>query len=222
MIGHRRSSTKVLTVVCLIAFHCLLTIVARADFRILNRTDYQIDLLISGTITERDARALEALSPELERAVVWVWLDSAGGDVEAAMRIGRLIRRYEGATKIGKPGYTDNANCHSSCALVFISGVVRLIASQGGQLGLHRPYLASDPQSRQAVEKQVPLMLSQVRQYIVEMGITDNFYQQLVNTEPSQMAVYGDLNTEFGGFKMGLESTRVQRAREKRAGVLAR
>jgi hypothetical protein len=35
-------------------------------------------------------------------------------------------------------------------------------------------------------------MLSQVRQYVTEMGITDNFYQQMVNTEPSQMVVYGN------------------------------
>jgi hypothetical protein len=60
-----------------------------------------------------------------------------------------------------------------------------------GSLGLHRPYLASVPQNRQAVEKQVPLMLSQVKQYVAEMGITDNFYQQMVNTEPAQMVVYG-------------------------------
>ena|ERR1700724_974124 len=39
-------------------------------------------------------------------------------------------------------------------------------------------------------------MLSQVRQYIAEMGITENFYQQMVNTEPSLMVVYGNPNTD--------------------------
>jgi hypothetical protein len=57
---------------------------------------------------------------------------------------------------------------------------------------LHRPYLASAPQNRQAVEKQVPLMLSLVKQYVAEMGVTDNFYQQMVNTETSQMVIYKD------------------------------
>ena len=59
---------------------------------------------------------------------------------------------------------------------------------------MHRPYLASRPQSRQVVEKQIPLMLSEVKQYIAEMGITDNFYQQMMNTEPSQMAIYGPVH----------------------------
>jgi hypothetical protein len=38
-------------------------------------------------------------------------------------------------------------------------------------------------------------MLSEIRQYITEMGITENFYQQMVNTDPSQMVVYGEPST---------------------------
>jgi hypothetical protein len=33
-------------------------------------------------------------------------------------------------------------------------------------------------------------MLSQIKQYITEMGITDSFYERMVNTEPAGMAVY--------------------------------
>jgi hypothetical protein len=176
--------------VWLIAFHCLLTVVARADFRILGRTGQELG--ISGTITENDAKAFQELSANLERDDFSVYLDSMGGDVFAAMKIGRLIRKYEGITRIrstesllGSP-----PKCYSSCALIFIAGVERTIDSSRGELGLHRPYLASAPLSRDAVEKQVPLMLSQIRQYVAEMGITDNFYQQMVNTEPSQISGY--------------------------------
>jgi hypothetical protein len=56
-----------------------------------------------------------------------------------------------------------------------VNDVVLRQISPLGELGLHRPYLASSPQGRQAVEKQIPLMLSLVKQYIVEMNITDNF-----------------------------------------------
>ena len=59
-----------------------------------------------------------------------------------------------------------------------------------GELGLHRPYLSAVPQSGETVEKQVPLMLSMLKSYVNEMGITDNFYQQMVNTEPSRMTMY--------------------------------
>jgi hypothetical protein len=142
-----------------------------------------VGVYITNTITEADAKALQDTSGELENLHV-VWLDSKGGDVFAAMRIGRLIRKYELATWISAPP----GKCYSSCALIFIAGVQRL---NFGEIGLHRPHLASAPQSRQLLEKQIPFLLSQIKGYVSEMGITDNFYQQMVNTPPSQMATYG-------------------------------
>ena len=189
-----------------IALDSIFTSGARADLRVIERTPTEITVFLSGTITQGDALVFEALSPELERGNLQVRLDSTGGDVDAAMRIGRLVRKYEGMTLIAKEQeLADNANCYSSCALIFIAGVSRIIMSSGGQLGLHRPYFATTPQSRQILEKQVPLMLSQVKQYIAEMGITDNFYQQMVNTEPSQMVVYGEPNTELAALNRDLD-----------------
>lgn len=71
--------------------------------------------------------------------------------------------------------------------MIFIAGVHRV---NDGELGLHRPFFASAPQSRETLEKQVPLMLSMVKSYVAEMGITENFYQQMVNTEPSKIVIY--------------------------------
>jgi hypothetical protein len=80
------------------------------------------------------------------------------------------------------------ANVTAVVLLIFIAGVRRTVFN--GALGLHRPYLSALPQSRETVEKQVPLMLSMLKTYVNEMGITDNFYQQMVKTEPSRMAMY--------------------------------
>jgi len=137
---------------------------------------------ITNTVTEGDAKAFQDASRDLEKQN-GVWLDSKGGDVFAAMQIGRLIRKYELSTWVSAPG-----KCYSSCALIFIAGVWRL---NFGEIGLHRPYLASAPQRRQILEKQIPLLLSQIKSYVYEMGITENFYQQLVNTPPSEMVTYG-------------------------------
>jgi hypothetical protein len=190
-----RAKRMLIMVVLISAFHSLLLVAARADFQIVKRTDAQLTLFISGKITQSDAKALQELSADMEHDALSVHLDSEGGDVSAAMQIGRLIRKYEGTTFIVhdlNDGHDPlDIKCYSSCALIFIAGVLRL---NSGQLGLHRPYLASAPRSRQAVEKQVPLMLSAIKQYITEMGITDNFYEQMVNTEPSQMAIYDSDN----------------------------
>jgi hypothetical protein len=181
-----RVQPQLLIVFLIIAFQSLVTLGARADFQIIQRTDLNLGIRISGKITADDAMALQELSADMERKYVRVELDSRGGDVRAAMQIGRLVRKYDGHTGIGL-----DAKCYSSCALIFIAGVSRLNL---GELGLHRPYLASEPQNRHVVETHVPLMLSQVKQYVQEMGITDNFYQQMVNTEPSQMVIYSVLH----------------------------
>ncbi len=169
------------------------TITANADIKI-TRGD-EIFVTIGGTITDSDAKEFQKLSQEFEYKPFTVHLGSMGGDVSAAMQIGRLIRKYDGTTLIVNlaPWLSTNPKslahrCYSSCALIFIAGVHRVV--NDGELGLHRPYFASAPQSRESLEKQVPLMLSMVKGYVAEMGITDNVYQQMVNTEPSKIAIY--------------------------------
>jgi hypothetical protein len=186
-----RSSTGILGIASFLAT----MLSAHADIRIDKKED-AINVWITGTITEHDARAFQELAREIERAPFSVWLNSEGGEVSAALEIGRLIRRYEGTTAISVP-----SKCYSSCALIFIAGVLRLNL---GKLGLHRPYFASAPQSRQSVESKYPLLLSKVKNYVTEMGITDSFYQQMVNTEPSKMLIYGWLQEPRAGIRLSI------------------
>lgn len=136
---------------------------------------------ISGTITEADAARVQQAASQLERTGGTFVLNSEGGDVFAAMTIGRIVRRSLGTTSI------LYAKCYSSCALIYIAGVQRV---NGGELGLHRPFFAANPQSPDDLEKQVPLMLAKVKAYVAEMGITEDFYFKMVNTPPSRMAIY--------------------------------
>jgi hypothetical protein len=163
----------------------------KADSRIETGGNY-VRIYITGRVTALDARKIEGANRELERSSVEVYLDSPGGDVSAALTIGRLIRKNDGFTIVGwfdsdRNKLPFDAKCYSSCALIFISGVFR---QNNGLLGLHRPYIASSPQGREAIEKQFPLMLSALKEYVAEMGITDNFYQLMVNTEPANIMVY--------------------------------
>ena len=166
------------------------TFSAQADMRITRDSKMEPSLIagalfvdITGTITNRDAEQFQDISKELEYAnVVIVDLDSTGGDLSAAIRIGRLVRKYEVWTSIPHSG-----KCYSSCALIFIAGVQR---SSDGELGVHRPYVSSAPQGGETLEKQIALELSMIKSYIGEMGVSNGFYQQMVNTEPSQMVIY--------------------------------
>jgi hypothetical protein len=142
-----------------------------------------IDLIsIKGAVTEGDAKTLRDIENRLAQSQFSVSLDSREGDVAGAMEIGRLIRKYDAMTFI----YHD-MKCYSSCALIFIAGVIR---KSYGELGLHRPYLAIAPQGPETVAQQVLQMFSAIKSYVAEMGVADNFYQLMVNTEPSKMLIY--------------------------------
>jgi hypothetical protein len=99
----------------------LTTVTAGADVQITeNDANNEINVTIVGTITERDSNALQNISDQFAYKSLKVYLDSKGGDVAAAIKIGRIIRKNEGETSIPM-----SAKCYSSCALIFISGVIR-------------------------------------------------------------------------------------------------
>ena len=176
------TEVRVLMRIVVFTLFFLTTVPIQADVRVDRRAESFINVTISGEITERDAKTFASLSRDLEYKLAFIALDSVGGSFSSAMQIGRLIRKYEVTVTVN-----EHAKCYSSCVLIFIAGVYR---QSLGQIGLHRPFFAAAPQSREAIENQVPLMLSALKRYVTEMGITDNFYQQMVNTEPSKVAIY--------------------------------
>src|ERR1700694_2650776 len=153
---------------------------------------------IFGTISRADADQIAQHEADFEyfgSSPMEVVLNSPGGDVDAAMQIGRIIRRNDGTTIV-----SEKSKCFSSCALIYVAGVTRIVSfgfPTGGTLGLHRPYLASAPQTRKTIEREIPLMLQQLKTYLQEMDVTDVVYQEMVNTEPSDMKLYGDKQTRL-------------------------
>jgi ATP-dependent protease ClpP protease subunit len=159
-----------------------------------------IDIAITGEITERDLAFFRSQSKDFEFKRLYVQLNSLGGDVAAAMEIGRIIRSVDSWTTI-----PVEARCYSSCALIFIAGVVRW---NFGQLRLHRPYFAAAPPSREQIEKQMPVMRSAVKKYVEEMGIiyrgdksekivphTDPTYDEISTSQSAQM--HGVTTSEY-------------------------
>ena len=143
-----------------------------------------LHLLVYGTISKSDADYVAQHEADFRNQSLGVYLNSVGGDVAAAMKIGRIIRDHEATVS------TDNAKCFSSCALIYIAGVTRF--NTNGLIGLHRPYLAADALNRGAIERAAPLMLQRIKDYVREMGVSDAFYDAMVNTEVSDVRLYRD------------------------------
>jgi hypothetical protein len=138
-------------------------------------------LLIHGEIRKGDATTFTTLADELARdtscpmvgsplnpvPMIFVKLDSQGGDIIEALAIGREIRRRFMVT--GVPN--ANMECDSACVFALMAGVNRI---GGGKIGLHRP--AFDPAffadlSPTAARSRYNTLVEQLRQYYVdEMG----------------------------------------------------
>lgn len=104
------------------------------------------DILIRGEITQQDALTFKTLIAnrvrlwgKLFRDFMWVHLNSPGGDVAAAMEIGRIVRDGEMTAAVDEDG-----SCASACVLILASGIRRVIA---GTVIIHRPDMAQAAQS---------------------------------------------------------------------------
>jgi hypothetical protein len=142
-----------------------------ADIKVIS--DYSA--MIRGEIAASDVQKVR----DLPKKISMFSLISIGGDVAAAIQIGRVIRAREGTTFV-----SQNNSCYSSCALIYIAGVSRY---NHGVVGLHRPYLAGEPSSSTKIKESVPKMLSDIRKYVKEMGITNRFTEIMINTPPESM-----------------------------------
>lgn len=140
---------------------------------------------VTGRIERADVTAFTETDCSDDDTVI-INLASTGGDVDAAMAIGRWARAHSAITMVDSIGSSD-ALCYSSCALVYIGGALRL---NMGQIGLHRPYLAGPPRAPDEVRAAVYEMVRGVQEYVEEVGVTLEFAQIMFNTPPSEMRVF--------------------------------
>ena len=116
---------------------------------------------------------------------VWLHLESAGGDVDAAMGIGSVVRKREGLVFAG--------NCNSACVLIFAGGVVRGGAGMFDEpvIGVHRIFFAElqPGHTPKQVKALYDAQLNRVRGYLAEMNVAPELLSFMQSIEPGDMHV---------------------------------
>lgn len=101
-------------------------------------------------------------------------INSKGGNVTEAMKIGRWIRQVQGQVAVG-----FDSECFSSCIYVLAGGMRRWAL---GEIGIHRPFLiSSTTKDYGAVMRSV---LEQSRKYFFEMNIPEKLADDMFAVEP--------------------------------------
>jgi hypothetical protein len=121
-------------------------------------------------------------------------LNSDGGSLSEAMRLGKLIRENDLMTEIGtksnlnagvngKPWYETNpGECYSACALAYLGGKYRFI-SPDSVYGVHRFHSAS----RDLDADDAQILSGTVVQYIRDMGVDPALFTLMTEAGPSEI-----------------------------------
>jgi hypothetical protein len=124
----------------------------------------------------------------------WVHLDSEGGDVYAAMTIGRMFRKARVWAFVG-----PFEKCMSSCVLL-LAGAVQRSTFDGGPVGIHRPYsIDTEAVSFEELQSRTTKLGADVSAYLHEMNIPDSLYESMKLIPPENIKIlsYSELKA-FG------------------------
>jgi hypothetical protein len=122
-------------------------------------------------------------------------INSPGGNVAAAMAIGRMLRR-EGAW-IGVNGV-----CFSACVFILAGAVDRQIG-KSDQVGIHRPYLLPTPEKpleADQVKQAYSRTLQDMRSYLREMNVSPRLADDMLATEPENNHILTE--TEIRAYRL--------------------
>jgi hypothetical protein len=148
------------------------------------------DIRISGPITDATPAALkralaeraEMMRREGEQNDWWmIHIDSGGGNVLAAIEIGRLLREMDAPIQVD-----PEQVCASACVLIFAGAAHRLVF---GQIGIHRPYfqIPSTDFAVADVQRWFSTLSMQIHDYLREVNVSDHLADDLMAVPPEQM-----------------------------------
>lgn len=145
----------------------------------------EVRVFFQGHITPDDvygAKVMESLVKRGRQKIAGNSVSFAGdgGDVDAAMELGRLLRKL-GVSTFVAPG----ERCLSSCVFAFMGGDQRVVA---GQIGIHRPYFSSARKvpDRRAYYRQLQKRL---QQYIEELDFPPSLYEAVMAVPPESLNI---------------------------------
>lgn len=148
-------------------------------------------IVISGEILSSDVQKFKAVAAKSKNAVVY--LDSPGGDLEAAVNIGRLINAL---------GYFTAVNenpCASACAFIWLAGQAKFL-TENARVGFHLPVYHG--QSNAGNEARLYVL---VGAYLAQLGYSESVIARVTSAPSDQIEWLSRTNAKsFGILVMNL------------------
>lgn len=179
--------------VALLTMTAFFSLNANADVRILDRGEGK-SILIDGVITASDYQSFidkAAIVQKQDPIGVAVKLNSQGGNLETAMKIGRFIRNTKWYVQIF---LNQDAICASSCVFILAGAERRNVQ---GKVVIHRPYLDNDNATTAAKQKvNYKKIEKMVKAYFEEMNVPLSLYDEMlaISTDTGRVLTDSELS----------------------------
>ena len=119
-------------------------------------------------------------------------LNSGGGDLDAAIGIGRLVRKMSAQVIVPLKG-----KCYSACVFIAAGGVHR---SLNEHIGIHRPYSTrTDNRDFSTVQAEFNRTAAIAKAYLQEMNVSTALYDAMVTVPPEKMRILSESELEEFG-----------------------
>jgi hypothetical protein len=130
-------------------------------------------------------------------ARITICLNSKGGNIAEAMKIGKVVRDMLLSTETGfcvdsrnKP---DN-KCMSACFFIWVAGVDRnaIFVEPRNPLGIHRLYFDSEYYkglSSDKAEIEYKKVKNEAKKYLEEMGVPDYYFDKMLNIPSNEVYI---------------------------------
>lgn len=160
-----------------------------------------LTVVIGGTITRGDRDALlatrdTAATAELRMAI----LGSDGGDLEAAMEMGRYLRSMDFTTVV-----LPDMVCYSACVFLLAGGLDKKVQ---GHVGIHRPYFTTGAAG--SVAEAIKAIKTEAEAYFQEMNIPGRLAEDMFSIEPANMRILSE--TELRDYRLNSKDYSAQEA----------
>lgn len=120
-------------------------------------------------------------------------INSDGGDIDEAIKIGRIVRNNNLIVRI-----SDNSSCLSACVLILAGGTKRYVE---GKVGIHRPYFSNmeDGLNSQQIRIKIDSLNARIKSYLNEVDIPISLLDAMKVVPPESMRIltYKELSS-FG------------------------
>lgn len=106
-------------------------------------------------------------------------INSTGGNINAAMALGRLLRKERASLDVA-------GVCYSACVLV-LAGAVERNVGMAAKVGIHRPYFGTTPEKPLAADQikdAYVQMLQEMRTYLREVHVPQRLADDMLAVEP--------------------------------------